>query len=68
MPSWRLTCPNCGHETDAPAPITVRCGRVECSCTCPNCSHEYDAEIEWWRWAGLDEPPPDEPAQFQELA
>lgn len=64
MPAWKLTCPNCGHETDAPASVAVRCGMVGCECACPNCSHEYSAEIEWWRWAGLNEPPPEEPADI----
>lgn len=64
MPLWMVSCPNCGQETETPATVAVLCGQVSCDCTCPSCRHTFRAEQEWWRWAGLDEGPPQEPAEL----
>lgn len=60
MPTLSITCPECSNE---PVPYTVagvRCGLTLCECACERCGTEFGQEVAWWRWAGLDEAPPEE--------
>lgn len=60
MPTVVIACPGCGTQ---PVPHTVagvRCGVTLCECTCEQCGTEFGHEIDWWRWVGLDQPPPED--------
>lgn len=59
MPSL-VRCPGCGTDTPPPREAVVRCGTAVCECVCPGCGQSFESELPWWRWAGLEEPPPTE--------
>ncbi len=60
MATLVIACPECGADAVPHTASGVRCGMALCECSCPGCGTAFGSEVEWWRWAGLDEPPPDE--------
>lgn len=55
-----VRCPRCGTESPPPRHTVVRCGVAICGCVCPGCGDPFTTELDWWRWAGLEQPPPRE--------
>lgn len=60
MASWTLHCGHCGTANRVPADeLELECGTVSYSGVCEKCGKPLSAEERYWRWLGLNGPPPD---------